>query len=87
MKKLISLFILFTMIIGCEIGVHAHPIPSTIVVEKQICEPDHYSMYWASYCDESCCYYEYYDNNWLCENAWCYDYYYCDWQYMGEICY
>ena len=87
MKKLLSLFLLCTILFGCEIGVRPVPVPTKIVFKGQTCGPEPYDTQWASYCDGTCCYEEYYDNGWLCEEAWCYDYYYCSWEYMGEICY
>jgi len=92
MKKFISLLFLFVGVAGCEI--RPAPIrtaivvePPSVVIESQICEPHPGDLRWASYCDGSCCYEEYWDGSWFCEEAWCYDYYYCGWEYMGNICY
>jgi hypothetical protein len=85
MKKFISFLILSTALTACEI--RPAPVRAIVVVESQICEPAPSDLRWASYCDGECCYEEYYDGPWLCEEAWCYDYYYCGWEYMGDLCY
>jgi len=88
MKKLISLLILIVMV-GCEIGVRpCYPVDEPV----KLCEavptpPDWVEPFIADYCDEGCCYRVNYINGQSCEKAWCYDYYYCEWQYMGELCY
>ena len=91
MKKLISLLILFTTIIGCEVGVyprpHSYPPPPTVVIETPWCEPDIQDLPWVSYCDGSCCYNEWYDSGRYCQEALCYDYYYCVWEYLDRVCY
>ena len=87
MKKLLSLLVFAMLCAGCEIGVRPAPIAAVHTVSTYgVCEADPYDVYWTSYCDGACCYEEYYDGGWLCEQAWCYDYYYCQWEYMGEIC-
>ena len=85
MKKLISLVILFTIFVGCE--VRPVPVRTTVIVESYDCELNPSDLRWATYCEGSCCYQQYYDSGWLCEEAWCYDYYYCGWEYVGNICY
>tara|TARA_R110000824_G_scaffold1643_4_gene8141 strand:+ start:10773 stop:11036 length:264 start_codon:yes stop_codon:yes gene_type:complete len=87
MKKLISLIILLGIVVGCEVGVHPHPVSSTIVIEGPVCEPDYQSMYWASFCDEGCCYFKEYNDGWICEEAWCFNSYSCQWDYATTFCY
>jgi hypothetical protein len=83
MKKV--LFLCLFVIAACE--VRTAPVKATVVVEPQVCAPTSSDVYWASYCDGSCCYEEYWSGPWICEEAWCYDYYYCSWEYMGDTCY
>jgi hypothetical protein len=86
MKKIISLLALCGMLVGCEIGVYPHPVKTTVRSTK-VCEPIYADVYWTTYCEGGCCYYEYYDHGWTCEQAWCHDYHYCDWVDMGAVCY
>ena len=83
MKRI--LFLCLLVIAACE--VRPVPVKTTVVVEPQVCTPSSSDIRWAHYCDGSCCYEEYWNVPWLCEEAWCYDYYYCSWEYMGDICY
>ena len=84
MKKIISLLLLVG-VAGCEVRtVTPH---TTFVVESEVCDIDSADLNWATYCEGSCCYQQYHDSGWLCEEAWCYDYYYCGWEYMGDVCY
>lgn len=87
MKKIISSFVLLIMLSGCEVYTTPVTTSTTFTVQGQTCGPDPSDGLWVSYCDGSCCYEEYWDGAWFCEEAWCYDYYYCGWEYMGAICY
>jgi hypothetical protein len=87
MKKLISLLFIIILSAGCEIGVHPR-LPMVATVD--MCIGDSYEPYpnsWAYHCDSACCYYEFYDNGWTCEETWCYDYDYCSWEFVDEFCY
>ena len=87
MKKLIGLLVLFGIIVGCEFDVHPRPATQTVIVEPAYCMPNTHDVYWASYCEDGCCYYKEYNAGWICEEAWCYSYYSCQWEYATTFCY
>jgi len=91
MKKLINILFILAFMGSCSMEVRPRNVGTSppIMVNTDVCinSYDPYPIDWASYCDMNCCYYEFYSEGWICEEAWCFDSYFCEWEYMGEICY